>query len=55
MKFTIYYQDLNPETQADIFMVVKDKFMREGFSEQEAFDKADHYIETHDIGNEFQL
>jgi len=55
MKFTIYYQDLNPETQADIFMVVKDKLVLEGLSEQEAMEEADHYINTHNVANEFQL
>lgn len=55
MKFTIFYQDLAPETQADIFMVIKDKFVREGLSEQEAMDEADHYINTHNLANEFSL
>ena len=55
MKFTICFQDLAPETQADIFMVIKDKFVREGLSEQEAMEEAEHYISTHNLVNEFLL
>lgn len=62
---TIYFQDLNEETQRKVWNLVEMALIEEGIVREdgetdEAFlqrvgEETDHYINTHNVANEFRL